>query len=323
MNKIAPTLLLSQSEIERLLPPAAYIDLVEDVFARYARGETMPSRLAHLDSPPGEFHIKASGLAGVVAVKIGGCFYDRPATLGLPSIVGVIALFDAANGQPLALMESATVTRLRTAAATAVAARHLALPDASTLALCGVGAQAAAHVEAIAAVRPIERVLVWSRTPQRAERFAAEVGERYGIEAAAVAGHAEATRQSRIVVGLTPSREPYLRRGDVEPGTFVAAVGSDAPDKRELQADLLEDAAVVADVLHQCREVGELHHAPEVAVRAELGQVVIGERPGRQSAEEIVVFDSTGTALQDVAAAEALYRAASAEGSGSPLPLWD
>ncbi|MFJ2033505.1 ornithine cyclodeaminase family protein [Streptosporangium sp. NPDC087985] len=310
-------LMITQSDIERLLAPADYIDLIEEAFAAYARGDTLPSRLTHLDSPPGEFHIKASGFGGVVGVKIGACFYDRPATLGLPSIVGVIALFDGSNGQPLLLLESATVTRLRTAAATAVAVRHLALPHASTLAVLGIGAQAASHIEAIRAVRPIERVIVWGRDQAKAGRFAAEHG------AHLAATPAEAARQAGIVVTLTPATQPYLGLQDVRPGTLVAAIGSDAPAKRELHDDLLAGAALITDVTHQCAEVGELHHRPETPVRAELGEIVLGAAPGRGNADEIVVYDSTGTAIQDVTAAQALYAAAVKNGAGQPLPLWE
>ncbi|GAA3620089.1 ectoine utilization protein EutC [Nonomuraea rosea] len=310
-------LLLTQSEIERLLSPADYIDLIEDAFAAYARGETSPSRLSHLDSPPGEFHIKAAGLGGVVAVKIGACFYDRPATLGLPSIVGVIALFDAANGQPLLFLESATVTRLRTAAATAVAVRHLARPDAATLAVLGTGAQASAHIAAIRAIRPIGRILVWGRDPVKTARFAGE----HGAEAARTPS--DASLPADVVVTLTPSTSPFLGLSDVRPGTLVAAVGSDAPDKRELHDDLLAAATLITDVTHQCAEVGELHHRPETPVRAELGEVVLGVQAGRERADEIVVFDSTGTAVQDVAAARALHAAATKRGAGRALPLWE
>lgn len=310
-------LMITQSDIERLLAPVDYIDLIEDVFAAYARGDTLPSRLAHLDSPPGEFHIKAGGLGGVVGVKIGACFYDRPATLGLPSIVGVIVLFDGSNGQPLLFLESATVTRLRTAAATAVAVRHLALPHASTLAVLGTGAQAASHIEAIRAVRPIERVIVWGRDQAKAGRFAADHGAHLATTPA------EAARQADIVVTLTPATQPYLGLRDVRPGTLVAAVGSDAPAKRELHDDLLAGAALITDVTHQCAEVGELHHRPETPVRAELGEIVLGATPGRRNADEIVVYDSTGTAIQDVTAAQALYAAAVKNGAGQPLPLWE
>lgn len=310
-------LMITQSDIERLLAPADYIDLIENAFAAYTRGETRLSRLAHLDSPPGEFHIKASGIDGVVGVKIGSCFYDRPATLGLPSILGFIALFDGSTGQPLLLLESATITQLRTAAATAVAVRHLALPNASTLAVLGVGAQAASHVEAIRAVRPIDRVIVWGRDQAKAGRFAADHG------AHVAATPAEAARQADIVVTLTPATQPYLGLRDVRPGALVAAVGSDAPTKRELHDDLLAGAALITDVTDQCAEVGELHHRPETPVRAELGEIVLGGTPGRMSADEIVVFDSTGTAIQDVVAAQALYTAAAKSGTGQALPLWD
>ncbi|MFI6293572.1 hypothetical protein ACIBEJ_18420 [Nonomuraea sp. NPDC050790] len=125
------------------------------------------------------------------------------------------------------------------------------------------------------------------------------------------------------VVTLTPSTEPYLSLADVRPGSLVAAVGSDAPAKRELHSDLLAGATLVTDVTHQCAEVGELHHRPRTPVRAELGEVVTGAKPGRLSADEIIVFDSTGTAIQDVAAAQVLYRAAVEKGAGTRLPLWD
>ncbi|MGP3962405.1 ornithine cyclodeaminase family protein [Nonomuraea sp. 3N208] len=310
-------LMITQSEIERLLTPSDYIDLIEDAFAAHAHGETSPSRLSHLDSPPGEFHIKAAGIGGVVAVKIGACFYDRPATLGLPSIVGVIALFDAANGQPLLFLESATVTRLRTAAATAVAVRHLAVPDAATLAVLGTGAQAAAHIAAVREVRPIERILVWGRDPAKTARFAAQHG------AEATSTPAEAARQAAVVVTLTPSTDPYLGLRDVRPGTLVAAVGSDAPAKRELHDDLLAAAILITDVTHQCAEVGELHHRPQTPVKAELGEIVLSTKTGREHPDDTVVFDSTGTAVQDVAAAQALYTAAMKNGAGRPLPLWE
>ncbi|MEU6721023.1 ornithine cyclodeaminase family protein [Nonomuraea sp. NPDC046802] len=310
-------LMITQSEIERLLAPSDYIDLIEAAFAAYARGETTPSSLSHLDSPPGEFHIKAAGLGGVVAVKIGACFYDRPTTLGLPSIVGVIALFDATNGQPLLFLESATVTRLRTAAATAVAVRHLALPEAATLAVLGTGAQAAAHITAIRAVRPIDRVIVWGRDPAKTARFAHE----HAAEVARTPG--EAATEASVVVTLTPSTLPYLSLTDVRPGALVAAVGSDAPTKRELHDDLLAAATLITDVTHQCEEVGELHHRPQTPVKAELGEIVLGTKKGRERADDIVVFDSTGTAVQDLTAAQALYTAALKNGAGRPLPLWD
>ncbi|RVX39704.1 ornithine cyclodeaminase [Nonomuraea polychroma] len=247
--------------------------------------------------------------------SIGACFYDRPATLGLPSIVGVIALFDAANGQPLLFLESATVTRLRTAAATAVAVRHLAVPDAATLAVLGTGAQAAAHIAAVREVRPIERILVWGRDPAKTARFAAQHG------AEATSAPAEAARQAAVVVTLTPSTDPYLALRDVRPGTLVAAVGSDAPGKRELHYDLLAAATLITDVTHQCAAVGELHHRPQTPVKAELGEIVLGTKTGREHADDLVVFDSTGTAVQDVAAAQALYTAAIKNGAGRPLPL--
>lgn len=333
MLRNPPLLAVSETEIAEALPVDTCIDLVETAMADHARGRTLASALMHLDAGSGELHVKASGRGErpgeqFVAVKVGACFYDRPARLGLPSIVGLIQLFDGATGQPLAIMESALITRLRTAAATAVAVRHLARDDADTLAVCGAGAQAESHVRAIAAVRPLRRVQVWSRRAERAEALAAVAREVTGAEVAVAGSPAEAAGDSAVVVTLTPSTTPLLRPGDVRPGTLVAAVGSDAPTKQELDVDLLATAAVVTDVTDQCGRVGELHHAVDAGVmtvddvRAELGQVVAGLRPGRRDPDEIVVYDSTGTAVQDVAAAAHVYTTVLARSGGQPVDLW-
>jgi ornithine cyclodeaminase/alanine dehydrogenase-like protein (mu-crystallin family) len=331
-----PLLAIAETEVADALSLPACIELVEAAMADHARGRTLASELLHLDAGAGEVHVKASGLdasAGggggrFVAVKTGACFYDRPARLGLPSIVGLIQLFDGTTGQPLAVMESALVTRLRTAAATAVAVRHLALDGADTLLLCGTGAQAATHLEAVAAVHTLRRVLVWSRDPERAQTFAHRASGPIEVDIEAVDTPTAGAARSQLVVTLTPSTRPLLRAGDLQPGTLVAAVGSDAPAKQELDVALLSAAAVVTDVTEQCARVGELHHALDAGVmtsadvRAELGQVVAGSCPGRQDDDEIVVFDSTGTAVQDTAAAAHVYTTVRDRGSGQLVDLW-
>jgi ornithine cyclodeaminase/alanine dehydrogenase-like protein (mu-crystallin family) len=315
----APPILLTQTEIERLLAPAAYIDLVEEAFARRARGETLSSRLLDMDS---EIQIKASGLRGpdssVVAVKVGA-----------DGVSGVIALFSGDDGRPLVFMESATIHRLCKTAATAVATRHLARHEAQTLTICGVGAQAAAHVDAVLTVRPIGRIVVWGRDLGKATRLAAELADRHRIDTSAATNLARATADSDIVVTLTSAREPFLGRDDIKPGTFIAAVGSEVPGRQELHPELLARASVIVDELDQSAAIGELHHAIEAGlvglddVRAELGDIIIGTRQARRDDTEIVVFDSTGAAVQDATVAQALYEMALRRNSGQPLPFWD
>jgi ornithine cyclodeaminase/alanine dehydrogenase-like protein (mu-crystallin family) len=252
-----------------------------------------------------------------VAVKVAAFFDQRPQTIGLPSIVGLIQLFDGTNGQPLAIMESALITELRTAAGTAVALDQLARRDARHLLVCGAGAQVLRHVEAIAAIRDLETVQLWGRTLERTQATLTEIRTRFPHLHATLADDLRsATQEADLIACLTPASQPYLQLEDVRPGTTIAAIGSDTPDKQELSLHLLASAAVVCDFTQQCAEVGELHHALEAGVmtlpdvRAEIGQVIAGTAPGRQTNEEIVVFDSTGSAVQDAAPAAAVYLAA-------------
>lgn len=277
---------------------------------------------AHLDH--GGFHVKTAALAAppCFAAKINANFPDNPERFGLPTIQGVIALFDTERGTPLALMDSIEITILRTAAASAVAARHLARRDSATVTICGCGNQGASHLRAMLRVRPIRRAFAVDANPETARRFAHAMAAELSIEVRAAASLAEAAAQSDICVTCTTSRRPILTPAMVRPGMFIAAVGADNPEKQELAPDVLALNRVVVDVLEQATVMGDLHHAIAAgamtasAVHAELGQVVAGQRAGRTSDAETFVFDSTGTALQDVAAAALVYRRAVETGRG-------
>lgn len=236
-------------------------------------------------------------------------------------------LADAANGTPLAVMDSASVTALRTGAATAVAAKFLARPDASTATVVGCGVQGEVQLAAVAAVLPLRRIMLVDIDDTRAGDLAARAAARHGVRVEPAKDLRSALRGSDVCVTCTTSRRAFLGAGDVAPGTFIAAVGADNPEKQELEPSLLASATLVVDVLHQCAEIGELHHAlaagvltPE-RVHAELADVVAGRRPGRTRRDEITIFDSSGTALQDVAAAIAVYEKASASGRGTVVKL--
>jgi ornithine cyclodeaminase/alanine dehydrogenase-like protein (mu-crystallin family) len=225
-------------------------------------------------------------------------------------------LFDAENGRPLALLDSAELTALRTAAATAVAAKHLARPDSTTATIVGCGRQAKAQLRALGRVLSIGRVFALDADPARAESFATEMTRELSLDVTAVEDLPSALSETDVLVTCTPSRTAFVRRNDVRPGTFIAAVGADDEGKQEIEEALMAASVVVVDLLPQAALIGDLHHAIARGlmraedVRAELGAVVAGRAPGRTSREEITIFDSTGIALQDLVAAVAVYERA-------------
>jgi ornithine cyclodeaminase/alanine dehydrogenase-like protein (mu-crystallin family) len=319
------TLLLDRRQVAGLIGLEATIPAVEAAFAEYARGGLAPPGVLAIPGAGGGLHVKAASMSGPepwIAVKLNSNFPANTRRYGLPTIQGTIALFDGASGFPLAVMDSIEITILRTAAATAVAARWLAREDADSITICGCGTQALAQLRAVAAVRPLRRVFLYDLDPGQAARLARMVGSD-GREAIPVTDLRRALDESLLVVTCTPSRKAILGIGDVIPGAFVAAVGADSEEKQELDARLVAAATLVVDLLEPCAMIGELHHALDAGlmsredVHAELGQIVAGLRPGRRSADEIVVFDSTGTALQDAAAARLAYERALEAGVGT------
>lgn len=321
------TLLLDRADVAGLIDLEAAIPAVEAVLAAHALGRLPEPGILGVPAVDGGLHIKAARIAApapLVAVKLNSNFPANGARHGLPTIQGVIALFDGRTGYPLSIMDSTEITVLRTAAATAAAAKRLAREEADTITVCGCGAQAWAQLRAVASVRPLRRAFLYDLDPARAEGLAEAVSAG-GLEAVPVTGLAPALRESAVVVTCTTSREPFLRPGDLAPGSFVAAVGADSEEKQELDARLVAGSTLVVDLLEPCATIGELHHALEAGlmtradVHAELGQVVAGLRRGRASPEETVIFDSTGTALQDAPVARVAYERALARGVGRCL----
>jgi ornithine cyclodeaminase/alanine dehydrogenase-like protein (mu-crystallin family) len=319
-------LLLTRSDVARLLTPADYIRAVEDAFRQNASGNTTSAPPTHIGGVGGAFHAKGAALGGLAALKLNGNFPGNPKR-GLPTIQGVVLLADAETGALLAIMDSIEITLRRTAAATALAARHLARPRAHTLAVIGCGAQARPQIEALAAVLPLRTALVFDTIADRTRTFAADAAEALGLDIRAAPTLREATLAAEVIVTCTTARHAFLSAGDVAAGAFIAAVGADNPDKHEIAPELMAMARVVTDMTAQCASMGDLHHAVHAGamqpedVHAELGQIVVGAKPGRVNDEEIVVFDSTGTAIQDVASAALAYHRAIERGVGLKVDL--
>ena len=318
-------LFLTPREVRGLLTIDECIAAVEQAFRLYGEGKVVPPAVVSMHVPHGAFHVKA-GLLDLdrqyFAAKVNGNFPENGARFGLPTIQGVIVLCDAEKGCPLAVMDSREITSLRTGAATAVAAKHLARRDSRTVAICGCGTQGRVQVKALARVCRLQSVFACDKSEEQSLRFARELTQELKITVRAVTDFAAAAGQSDICVTCTTSRQPLLGLDDVAPGTFIAAIGADNPEKQELHPNLMAKSKIVADLVQQCAVMGDLHHALEAGavtqadVYAELGEVVSGKKLGRESDEEITIFDSTGMALQDVAAAAFVYEKAERQGSG-------
>jgi len=324
--------LLSRSDVERLLTPDACIAAVEDAFRQHALGKLPAPGLLGLHGEEGSFHVKAAFMNAdrpYLAAKLNANFPHNGTRHGLPTIQGVVVLCDAASGGPLAVMDSMAITALRTAAATAVAAKYLAPEHCEAALICGCGAQAAAQLRALLRVRRPARVYVYDQDREKARQFASGQAAELPIEVSAVPDLREAAAASRIIVTCTTARRWFLARDMVHAGTFVAAVGADSEHKQEIDPQLMAQATVVTDLTEQACAIGDLHHAiaagalSRADVHAELGEVVAGAKRGRSRGDEIIVFDSTGTGLQDVAAAAAVYRRALEQHTGIPFSFCD
>ncbi len=327
-------LILREADIRALLGPAACLEAVERAFTAYSTGQAQLPAVIAIDVAEnhGEIHMKAGHLRGgpYYAIKIISGFWDNPA-LGLSPYNGMVVAFDAKTGAPAGfLMDNGFITDIRTGAAGAVAAKHLARKDAGTVAVIGCGGQARRQVEMLALVRKFREVRVWGRDAVKARACADDLGKHPGIPACNFAvseSVQQAVEGADVVITVTAARKPLVQAEWLKPGVTIIAVGSDGPDKQELDVGVLAGAdRIVADSLPQCLRLGEIHHAVEAGVITqeqvtELGEVTAGIKPGRASEDEIIVCDLTGVGVQDVAAASGVMERAKATGRGEKIAI--
>ena len=317
LDSLAP-LLLDAARVGAALEPEALLDAVERSLVAIERDEIALAPSVFLPGDGGGFHLKSAYAAGErrdcprAAVKMNGNFPDNARRYGLPTIQGVLALLDLERGSLLALLDSTSVTALRTAAVSALAARRLARPDADTLALIGCGVQAHAHLDLLARDFALREVRLFDRDPDATKRLSARAGER-GLAVSVAASAPEAAHGAGLVATTTSSTAPLLDDADVAPGAFVAAVGADNPTKCELAPALLARSCVVVDALASARANGDLRSAlaagamTEGEVRGELPALLAGRIAGRADRHERWILDSTGLAATDLAAASLAY----------------
>lgn len=325
------TLILGRQDVEQLLTMELTLQAVEAAFLEHGQGTTLvPDRI-------GLFLEEYHGVIGVMpgymerlqaaGVKIICHHEDNPRKHNLPASMGLVVCHDPTTGMPLAIMDCAYITRMRTGAATGVSVKYLARADAQVLGIVGAGAQAASQIAAIAQVRDLKKVKAFDIDSAATARLLLEIAD-LGLEAEAVDSPRDACDGVDILVTCTPARSPFIQGGWVQKGMHISSVGADMPHKQELHPGVYRRADKwVTDLVNQALGTGEIAGAvqegaiSEGTLHATLGEIVAGRKPGREDDGEITIFKSTGMAIQDVATAKKVYELASERGVGVELSI--
>jgi len=327
MGEMSKVLILTKEDIESLVTMEDAIAAVEEGFKAFNSDRAVVPFPVALNVPDGhgDIHIKPGYMKGTSSytVKIASGFYDNPKR-GLSTSHGMLLLFDSRTGHPLCFeVDRCFLTDLRTAAAGAVAAKVLAKKSVSKVAVIGTGTQARMQMIALSKVRKFDELMVWGRDPKKSEAYASEMSKVLGVKVVPAKTAEDAVRGSEVVVTATMSTSSVVKVDWISGGAHITAMGSDEPGKQELDTKILARAdKVVVDSLSQCARLGEVHHAledgslKESDIHAELGEVLLGKKPGRESDKEVTVCDLTGIAIQDVAISQFVYEKAKRSGKG-------
>jgi len=306
------------------------VAIVEDAFRALATGGVVMPPILSMAIPErhGEVDVKTAYVPGLesFAIKVSPGFFDNPRR-GLPSLNGLMMLFDSETGVVRAvLLDNGFLTDIRTAAAGAVAAKHLAPRTISVAGVIGAGLQAELQIKALKLVRNFDELIVWARDRAKAESYAARMRIELGKKVRVASGPEEVVRDAQVVVTGTPSRAPLIQAGWLHPGLHITAMGSDAPEKNELDPHVLIEAdRFVCDRTSQSLKLGEMRAAIDAGRISpdhrpdELGEIVAGLKPGRQNEQEVTVCDLTGTGVQDTAIATHALSVARQRGRGQTI----
>ncbi len=324
-------LLLTEEHVKSVLPMTDLIATMESALARFSSGDvqqpvrtvlTVGAQKSWWGLMPAYVNEPATMGAKLVTV------FNANAPRGLPTHLALIVLFDPDTGALQALMDGRFITEARTAAVSAVSARYLARPDASTLAIIGTGVQARSHLEAYHQVRQLRDVRVWSPNPARRERFVQEMQPYATVPLRAVAAAEDATRGADLIVLATSSPDPVIDVSWIAPGSHIVSVGACRPDQREMAPELVARARLFVDSRAAALvESGDIVMAITEGlfgpdhIAGEIGELVLGRVPGRQNDDQVTVFKSLGMAVEDVSAADLVYRRAVEQGVGSQQVL--
>lgn len=324
------TLLLTRDEVARLITMKEAIGTVEEAYRAFNSDQVVqPGYLGlHLPPPRGEIDFKLGWCKSNETISMkasAGAFAENPAKYGVPTGMGTIFLFDARTGGLTCVMDGSLITGLRTGAAGAVSVRHLARKDAKRIASIGTGNQARMQVRAIREVMAIGEVHAWDEVPEAMRRFKADIEGELGIPVVLADSKREAVERADILVTTTRGKGSLVQAAWVKPGTHVIAIGTDQRGKQEFDPEVFRGAKVVNDSIAQCVEKGETQHPIGAGIlargdiHAEMGEVLLGRKAGRERDDEVTIFDSTGMAIQDNTTAARIYRNAVDGGIGTPF----
>lgn len=321
--------MISGPEVENLISMEETIEAVGRAFASKGNGRVQmpPKSYIYFDRYQGDFRTMPAYIEDldIAGTKVVNAHPQNPKKKGLPTVMATVLLLNPESGNPIAIMDGTLITRLRTGAAGAIAAKHLARKDSKRVAIIGAGAQARTQLIALSHVLDIETVEVVDIVPEKAEEYAEEIGEKLDLDIRAVRSPEKAVRGSDIVITVTPRRSPVLSDDWISEGMHINAIGADAPEKQELDGNILGRARIVVDDREQASHSGEISipisqgKLTRNGIHCEIGEIVAGKKQGRVLDKDITVFDSTGLAIQDISTAWEVYQKAKGEGVGTDI----
>ncbi|HSV81322.1 MAG TPA: ornithine cyclodeaminase family protein [Ramlibacter sp.] len=313
------TLLLKKEEVSRLICMKEVIGTVEEAYKAFNSDLVdQPGYIGiHLPPPRGEIDFKLGYYKGneVISMKASsGGFINNPTEHGVPNGMGTILLFDARSCALICVMDGSLITGLRTGACGAVSVKALARKNAKKITSIGTGNQARMQIRAIKEVMKIEEIHAWDNNPETLAKYKTDIESEFGIPVVMANSKKEAVEQADILITTTRGKGALVDAGWVKPGTHIVAIGTDQQGKQELDPEIFRNAKVVVDSMDQCIEKGETWHPLNKKIIAkddihgEIGEILLGKKPGRENDKEVTIFDSTGMAIQDNTTSTKIYR---------------
>ncbi|WP_018238768.1 ornithine cyclodeaminase family protein [Ensifer sp. BR816] len=322
------TLLLKKDDVRRLIGMTEVIGAVEEAYKAFNSDQVEQPDYIGIDlpSPRGEIDFKLGYYKAneVISMKASsGGFVDNPTAHSVPNGMATIFLFDARSGALICVMDGSLILGLRTGASGAVSVKALARKNARTIASIGTGNQARMQIRAINEIMKIEEIHAWDNNPETLSKYKTDIESEFGIPVILANSKKEAVEQADILITTTRGKGSLVEAEWVKPGTHIVAIGTDQQGKQELDPELFRNAKVVVDSISQCTEKGETWHPldrniiAKSDIHGEIGEVLLGRKPGRESDDEITIFDSTGMAIQDNTTASKIYQNAVANNVGT------
>lgn len=327
------TLLLNKEDVGRLIGMREVIETVGEAYKPFNSGQVIQPAYTciHLPPPRGEIDFKLGYCEAneIISMKASsGGFRNNPVEHGMPSGMGTILLFDARTCALICVMDGSLITGLRTGAAGAVSVKALARRNAKTVTSIGTGNQARMQIRAIREVMQIETIHAWSHHPETLAQYQADIEREFGIPVVAARSKKEAVEQADVLVTTTRGKGSLVEAAWVKPGTHIVAIGTDTHGKQEFEPEIFRSAKIVNDSIAQCTEKGETWHPltgniiRREDIHAEIGEILLGTKPGRETDDEITIFDSTGMAIQDNTTAARIYHNAIASNTGTAFEFF-